>query len=152
MNFSMQYRSPFGVLSLFANEHALERIAFGQETSEKNANPVLTEVKNQLDEYFEGKRTRFELPLQPKGTAFQHLVWKQLQTIPMGQTCAYSELAQQIGRDQAARAVGLANNRNPIPIVIPCHRVIGKHGDLVGYAGGLDMKRKLLEFESLLVS
>jgi methylated-DNA-[protein]-cysteine S-methyltransferase len=101
----------------------------------------------QLEEYFAGRRTVFDLPLAPAGTAFQQQVWAALREIPYGRTVSYGELADRIGRPTAARAVGLANGRNPIGIIVPCHRVIGSSGDLTGYGGGLDRKRHLLAFE-----
>ena len=101
----------------------------------------------QLGEYFAGERTRFELPIDPQGTPFQHRVWDALQEIPYGETITYAELAARVGRAGAARAAGLANGSNPLSIVIPCHRVVGHAGGLTGYAGGLDVKRRLLEHE-----
>jgi methylated-DNA-[protein]-cysteine S-methyltransferase len=105
------------------------------------------EVERQLREYFEGKRTAFDLHLHPKGTPFQLAVWKALMKIPYGATCSYGDIAKAIGRPQAVRAVGLANGRNPLPIVVPCHRVIGADGKLVGYGGGLTVKQALLDRE-----
>ena len=105
-------------------------------------------VTQQLDEYFRGVRTRFDLPLRLEGTPFQVAVWSALLEIPYGQTWSYSELAAWIGHPRAARAVGAANGQNPISIVIPCHRLIGRDGDLTGYGGGLDRKRSLLDLES----
>lgn len=102
----------------------------------------------QLVEYFEGARTEFELPLALHGTPFQLTVWRALRTIPYGETISYGQLADRIGRPTASRAVGLANGKNPISIVVPCHRVIGSTGGLTGYGGGLDRKRMLLNFES----
>jgi methylated-DNA-[protein]-cysteine S-methyltransferase len=107
----------------------------------------LKEAKNQLEEYFNSKRTKFNLPLSPKGTAFQKKVWDELLKIPYGKTTTYGEIASKIGNKNASRAVGGANNKNPIPIFIPCHRVIGKSGNLTGYALGLDIKEKLLKLE-----
>jgi methylated-DNA-[protein]-cysteine S-methyltransferase len=102
----------------------------------------------QLSDYFAGQLTEFELPLAPSGTAFQRQVWAALQTIPYGQTWSYAQLAEKLGRPTAVRAVGLANGKNPIALVIPCHRVIGSDGSLTGYGGGLDRKRFLLDLES----
>ena len=107
------------------------------------------QVKQQLQEYFAGKRQNFDLPLSPQGTEFQCQVWRQLQTIPYGQTCSYSELAQAIQRPKAVRAVGAANGQNPIPVIIPCHRVIGSNGKLTGFGGGLDVKEHLLQLEGI---
>lgn len=118
---------------------------FTEAVTEKT--PVLAETERQLNEYFAGLRSRFDLPLKPEGTAFFQSVWKELQEIPYGETRSYGEIAKSIGKPTAARAVGMANHHNPIMIVIPCHRVIGADGKLVGYAGGLDIKRRLLALE-----
>ena len=125
----------------FARETAVE------EALEYKTTPVLQEAKRQLEEYFAGKRTVFDLPLNPTGTVFQKQVWAQLQQIPYGETRSYSQIATAIGNPKASRAVGGANNKNPIGIIVPCHRVIGANGALVGYAGGLDLKEKLLQLE-----
>ena len=109
---------------------------------------VVAETAAQLREYFAGKRTEFDLPLAPEGTAFQKRVWKGLQAIPYGETISYAELARRIGNPKAMRAVGSANGRNQIPIVIPCHRVIASDGTLGGFGGGLDVKQRLLDLES----
>ncbi|HEU4948860.1 MAG TPA: methylated-DNA--[protein]-cysteine S-methyltransferase [Kribbella sp.] len=108
---------------------------------------LLPEVAIQLTEYFAGRRTRFDLPLKLIGTPFQLQVWAALQEIPYGETTTYGELAQSLGKPQAARAVGLANGKNPIGIIIPCHRVVGSTGSLTGYGGGLERKRQLLQHE-----
>ncbi len=104
-------------------------------------------VMAQLEEYFAGRRREFDLPLAPEGTPFQHAVWQALTRIPYGETISYGELARRIGNPQASRAVGLANGANPLPIVVPCHRVIGADGSLTGFGGGLEIKRKLLALE-----
>ncbi|MCA8974064.1 MAG: methylated-DNA--[protein]-cysteine S-methyltransferase [Planctomycetes bacterium] len=104
-------------------------------------------ARRQLAEYFAGRRREFELPLAPRGTPFQLEVWAALRTIPFGSTCSYADIAARIGRPNAVRAVGAANGRNPIAIIVPCHRVIGRDGSLTGYAGGLDRKRRLLQHE-----
>jgi methylated-DNA-[protein]-cysteine S-methyltransferase len=104
-------------------------------------------VKAQLRDYFEGRLTEFDLPLNPRGTAFQMRVWEKLCGIPFGETISYAELARRIGNPNASRAVGMANSRNPVSIIVPCHRVIGADNSLTGYAGGLDRKRALLEHE-----
>ncbi len=114
------------------------------------ADAVTDEAARQLEAYFAGKRKQFDLPLNPTGTAFQQAVWRGLQTIPYGETRSYRQVAQLVGNAGASRAVGMANNKNPILIVIPCHRVIGSDGALVGYAGGLEVKKKLLALESRL--
>lgn len=109
---------------------------------------AFAEVLAQLDDYFEGRRTAFELPLAPRGTAFQRRVWGALAAIPYGTTTTYAAIAQSIGQPRAVRAVGAANGKNPLSIVVPCHRVIGKDGTLTGYAGGIPSKRRLLELET----
>ncbi len=109
--------------------------------------PLLKEAQKQLEEYLAGERKTFELPLNPKGTKFMKEVWTALQEIPYGETKTYGEIAKKVGNPKAARAVGMANHRNPIPIIIPCHRVIGSNGKLVGYALGMDKKQYLLEWE-----
>ena len=102
----------------------------------------------QLEEYFSGERKTFDLKLNPQGTDFQKQVWKRLEKIPFGQTKYYGQIAQEIGNPKASRAIGMANNKNPIPIIIPCHRVIGKNGTLTGFASGLDVKQQLLNIEN----
>lgn len=113
---------------------------------------LLADVARQLDEYLAGERTTFDVPIEPQGTEFQQAVWAALCEIPYGTTATYGELADRIGRPGAARAVGLANNRNPIAIIVPCHRVIGAGGKLVGYGGGLDLKARLLVLEGSLAA
>ena len=110
--------------------------------------PLLKKASEQINEYFSGKRETFDLPLNPEGTEFMKKVWKQLLNIPYGETKTYKQIATEIGNEKAARAVGMANNKNPIPIIIPCHRVIGSNKKLVGYALGLDVKEKLLKLEA----
>ena len=110
--------------------------------------PVLVEAKRQLDEHFAGERTDFDLPLAPVGTAFQRRVWEELRRIPYGTTTTYGEVAARLGDPKCVRAVGLANGRNPIALVVPCHRVIGSDGKLRGYAGGIERKQRLLALES----
>ncbi|MBU3160256.1 methylated-DNA--[protein]-cysteine S-methyltransferase [Clostridium frigoris] len=112
-----------------------------------NETVLLKGANRQLQEYFSGKRKVFDLPLAPSGTEFQQKVWHALREIPYGKTNSYKDIAKNIGNIKAARAVGMANNKNPILIFIPCHRVIGSNGKLVGYAGGLDVKEKLLNIE-----
>lgn len=111
--------------------------------------PLLREAKAQLDAYFAGRLKDFSLPLAPAGTAFQKKIWGLLQEIPYGTTRTYGEIAVSAGDAKACRAVGMANNRNPLPILIPCHRVVGANGNLVGYGGGLDIKLKLLQLEGI---
>ena len=140
--------SPIGPLTL-ADETdcgALTAIRFGDEGGADDS-PVLVRAQRQLEEYFRGERTRFDLPLQPKGTPFQLAVWRALTEIPYGETASYGDIARAVSRPKAFRAVGMANHCNPIPIIVPCHRVIGSDGRLTGYAGGLEIKRALLELE-----
>ncbi len=148
--------SPVGELRIVERDGALRNIDFtpfpasdGQPRGGRDdAHPVLAEAARQLAAYFAGELTEFDLPLAPQGTDFQQRVWKELQTIDHGETATYGEIAARIGMTSAAsRAVGLANGRNPIPIVIPCHRVIGANGTLTGYAGGVKRKQILLDLE-----
>lgn len=129
--------------------HFMDKIDSAGEKGVINS-PVINETIKQLTEYFEGKREDFNLPLAPEGTPFQKKVWKALQEIPYGETRSYQDIAVAVGNPKGCRAVGMANNRNPIPIIIPCHRVIGKNGKMVGYGGGLDKKMKLLKLEGIL--
>ena len=143
----MTIETPVGPLhASFNTAGALTELKFGSSGDHSNGagNPVLA---RQLSEYFEGKRTTFDLPLDPDGTPFQKRVWAELTRIPFGETISYRELARRVGSDGAARAVGRANSTNPIAIVVPCHRVIGADGSLTGYAYGVEMKRSLLDFE-----
>ncbi|MEQ1948958.1 MAG: methylated-DNA--[protein]-cysteine S-methyltransferase [Bryobacteraceae bacterium] len=114
----------------------------------ESARGPVAEAMRQLREYFAGRRTEFDLPLAPEGTTFQKSVWRKLQDIPYGETISYGELAKWVGNPKASRAVGSANGKNPLPIVIPCHRVIGANGTLTGFGGGLPTKKVLLELES----
>ena len=116
------------------------------------AHPVLKQTVKELQEYFDGKRTSFTIPLQPEGTGFQQEVWRQIARIPFGETTTYSELARRAGAPEAVRAAGTATGSNPISVIIPCHRVIGKDGALRGFAGGLDRKKYLLGIEAEAVS
>jgi methylated-DNA-[protein]-cysteine S-methyltransferase len=113
------------------------------------AHPVLVQAEREFNEYFAGARRHFEVPLDPQGTAFQHAVWQLLRGIPMGALCSYGDIAQRLGRPAAARAVGAAVGRNPISIIVPCHRVLGRDGSLTGYAGGLPRKEALLRHEGV---
>jgi methylated-DNA-[protein]-cysteine S-methyltransferase len=142
--------TPLGSLQLIARDGLLERIAFpGTHVERLPAQdaPVLSRTVAQLGEYFAGRRRVFDLPLAAAGTAFQETVWAALAAIPFGETRSYGDLARDLGRPRAVRAVGAANGRNPLPIVVPCHRVIGADGSLTGYAGGMARKRWLLELE-----
>jgi methylated-DNA-[protein]-cysteine S-methyltransferase len=138
------FESPVGPLTIRVNdEGALEEIWFGIRPGHRPSDLVV----DQVNEYFAGRRRDFDLPLAPRGTAFQLACWNELQRIPYGDTISYSELARRISRPNAVRAVGAANGANPIPIIIPCHRVIGANGTLTGYGGGLHIKRALLALE-----
>jgi methylated-DNA-[protein]-cysteine S-methyltransferase len=128
-----------------------DRAKWVEDDGPRRASEWLTEARRQLTEYFAGSRTTFELPLDPSGTAFQHRVWEALRAIPYGTTTSYGELARRLGDVRATRAVGAANGRNPISIVVPCHRVVGAKGELTGFGGGLDRKRWLLEHEGALM-
>ncbi len=145
--------SPVGGLLIAGTARGLTRIDFrgpdspGPDPSWERSHTPFVEAARQLAEYFDGTRRRFELALAPAGTPFQLAVWKALQDIPYGETRTYADVARRIGRPVAVRAVGLANGRNPLPIVVPCHRVIGKDGSLTGYGGGLPIKRALLDLE-----
>lgn len=147
MIYTTAYQSPLAPMIIKADDEALLSLAFGS-TEEKDQSPILDQVKRELDEYWDGKRTVFSVPLNAVGTPFQQKVWQALLTIGYGETRSYGEIAAQIGNPKACRAVGMANNRNPISIIIPCHRVIGSDGRLVGYGGGLDKKVWLLDFEA----
>jgi methylated-DNA-[protein]-cysteine S-methyltransferase len=143
------YHSPIGIIEISGNETGLTALNF---VSRKPAgaappHPSLQPAVVQLEEYFRGERSQFSIPLATGGTAFQQEVWRQLVRIPYGHTATYSELARAVGRPQAGRAVGQANHRNPISIIIPCHRVIGKDGSLIGYGGSLWRKEWLLAHE-----
>ncbi len=144
------YDYPIGTIGIAEEDGFISHLFLDKESHEKfeaAETPLIRKAAAQLKEYFEGQRTKFDLPLSMQGTEFQKTVWKALQTIAPGKTCSYADIALQIGSPKAVRAVGLANKRNPIPIIVPCHRVVGKDGSLTGYAGGLSMKQYLLELE-----
>ena len=149
--------TPIGALRLFADREALVGIRFpdhaGAEPPGARAmdHPVLARARRQLAEYFAGERTRFDLPLRAEGTEFQRRVWAALSGIPYGETRSYAEMAAELGRPRAVRAVGAANGRNPLPIVVPCHRVIGSDGSLTGFGGGLPTKAWLLRHERAVI-
>jgi len=149
--------SPVGVLTLAATDEGLAAILWENDrrgrvplnlVAEDARHPVLLEAERQLNEYFGGSRTAFDLPLDASGTPFQRRVWDALMSIPFGETRSYAEIARQIGSPSAVRAVGAANGRNPLSIVTPCHRVIASSGALTGFAGGLDVKARLLRLEA----
>jgi len=144
-----------GDVFLLANANALIAVDLRQRQDARydhaieQSTPVLEAVAQQLHEYFDGQRQVFDVPLEFDGTAFQQQAWRALLDVPFGETRSYSEQAQAISNPKAVRAIGLANSRNPIAIIVPCHRVIGKSGQLTGYAGGLELKRFLLQHEGL---
>jgi methylated-DNA-[protein]-cysteine S-methyltransferase len=150
-----QIKSPVGLLTLIADQTSLLAVQWEVQSLkrpptalEAQDHPVLIEAEKQLSEYFAGTRKDFDLPLKLTGTPFQNNVWRQLQKIPFGVTQTYGELAKKIGNTNASRAVGAANGKNPLSIIVPCHRVIGKTGELTGFAGGLRAKEFLLNWEA----
>lgn len=163
--YSARFPSPVGELLLTSSDAAITGIYFpgrdrkrkrGTDWVEDNgkgpAGALLARARQQLTEYFAGGRTTFDLPLEPGGTPFQRRVWDALRAIPYGTTTSYGEIARRLGDGHATRAVGAANGQNPIPIVVPCHRVIGSRGELTGFGGGLERKRWLLEHEGALMA
>lgn len=157
MNYYDFYESPYGQMLLVANDEGLAGVYFdGQKYLAQVASQwrrgaqhaTLRQAKRELAEYFGGRRKRFELALAPEGTPFQRSVWKAISTVAFGQTISYGELANKAGCPGSARAAGAATGRNPIGIIVPCHRIVGSNGSLTGYAGGLDRKRALLALES----
>lgn len=146
------YETNIGKLGIVDNGNAITQVYFANEIDIESVQVIetqlLKEAAKQLEEYFKGKRKDFNLPLEPNGTEFQKRVWEVLQTIPYGDTWSYKQVAEKIGNPRASRAVGMANNKNPIAIFIPCHRVVGANGKLVGYAGGLEIKEYLLKIEA----
>lgn len=151
----MIFESPMGPLLLVAGTFGIHKISFLSEEQIRQirpeSSPILSRLFEQLEEYFNKERTTFDLPLDPEGTEFQKKVWKELLEIPYGSTVTYSELSSRLGDKKAIRAVGKANGQNPIPIVIPCHRVVGSNNDLVGYSGGIERKRWLLKHEGAIL-
>lgn len=148
----IRYESPVGRISIADDGEHITDIFFGKpgslQTHFKDRETKLNRrAQTQLEEYFEGKRTEFDLPLKMEGTPFQVSVWEALQKIPYGETRSYRDIAEEIGNPNSYRAVGLANNKNPLSVIVPCHRVIGANGDMIGYGGGLNKKRRLLELE-----
>lgn len=148
MQYKRTYNSPIGPLYLRCSDTHIVELSFHGEASEVEAHHHLLDLAHlQLDEYFAGSRKAFTLPLLIGGTPFQKKVYEALLSIEYGQTASYEEIAMRIGNPKACRAVGMANNRNRLALLIPCHRVVGKHGSLVGYEGGLEKKAWLLDFE-----
>ncbi|CAH7028262.1 Methylated-DNA--protein-cysteine methyltransferase [Vibrio chagasii] len=150
------YDSPLGTVTLQANEQGLLGVWFETHTTkpedlgiQEDSFPIFLSVKDQLDRYFAGEAIQFDVPIAAKGTPFQQSVWHALTTIPYGETWSYAQLADAIGNPKAVRAVGLANGKNPVSVIVPCHRVIGKNGKLTGYAGGVERKQRLLAIEGI---
>jgi len=155
--FYKEIESPVGKLKLVASADALVAVLWERErpnrvrldaTTLAPQQPILLEAERQLREYFSGARTDFDLPLQPDGSEFQKKVWRALREIPFGQTRSYRDLAKAIGSSKAARAVGAANGKNPLSIIVPCHRIVGADGSLTGFAGGVETKAALLALET----
>ena len=138
---------PVGTFYICADDASVTSLTTKTLSQNDGENNITRQAAQQLSEYLSGQRTRFTLPLSPNGTAFQRSVWQQLLTVPYGSTCSYQQIAAALGKQKSVRAVGRAIGQNPIWIMIPCHRVIGKDGSLTGYAGGLSMKKALLELE-----
>ncbi|MBY0121533.1 methylated-DNA--[protein]-cysteine S-methyltransferase [Bacillus sp. S/N-304-OC-R1] len=150
--FKLDYESPVGVLEISGTHEAILSILFSEESQKSNLKSaetphVLVDCYNQLDEYFKGERYEFTFPYQFEGTDFQKSVWEALKDIPYAETGSYKDIAVSIGNEKAVRAVGSANGKNKLSIVIPCHRIIGANGKLTGYAGGLERKEWLLQHE-----
>ncbi|PMN45688.1 cysteine methyltransferase [Vibrio lentus] len=148
------YESPLGTVTLQANDEGLLGLWFEIYTTKPeelgvrdDGFPIFELVTDQLNRYFSGEVIQFSVPIAAKGTPFQQSVWQALTTIPYGKTWSYAQLADAIGNPKAVRAVGLANGKNPVSVIVPCHRVIGKNGKLTGYAGGVDRKQRLLAIE-----
>ena len=143
------YDTPVGKLCIGEEDDSITRVTWSKVPQEyiQEETELILNCKIQLEEYFAGNRKQFDLPLAPKGTDFQKRVWKALTDIPYGETRTYGEIAAAVGSPKAARAVGMANNKNPIGIIVPCHRVVGADGKLVGYAGGMEKKEWLLNLE-----
>lgn len=163
-NSTMRYTvcaSPIGPLTLVSEGTCLAAVRFarrngapdiGRDWQRDDTLPVLAQARAQLDEYFAGKRTRFDVPLKLDGTEFQQAVWRALQKVGFGRTSTYGALAAAVGRPDAARAVGAVMGANPIPIIVPCHRIIGADGTLTGFGGGIDRKTRLLQLEGVLLA
>lgn len=151
MKYYHYYESPIGKLVIVHNDRGITNLYLAHllqiEDGIQEETNLIKEAVKQLDEYFNGLRQSFDLPLAPAGTHFQQKVWQTLRNIPCGKTYSYKQIAEQIGNSKASRAIGMANNKNPILLLIPCHRVIGANGKLIGFAAGLEMKKYLLTLE-----
>lgn len=146
--YRFSYESPIGRLYIAEKNEAIVKVSFSPVMAEEKETNLIKKTYQELCEYFAGQRKSFDIPLLLEGTDFQQRVWNELIKIPYGKTVTYKDIAINCGNKKASRAVGMANNKNPIAIIIPCHRVIGSNGKLTGYAGGLDIKKKLLELEN----
>lgn len=149
MKYIYYYETILGKMGIVTEEERVVQIFFGKRRvlAEEKETQFIKQVHHQIEEYFEGKRKQFDLPMKITGTLFQKKVYNALLKIPYGETSTYEQIAKKIGSPKAYRAVGLSNGKNPIALLIPCHRVVGKNGSLTGYAGGLTRKKKLLEME-----
>lgn len=147
--YGLTWQTPLGALTVCEKKERLTAVVFGRvQTEDAEESPLLKEARRQISAYLEGRLQTFDLPYDLSGgTTFQQEVWKALTRIPYGRTATYGDIATAVGNSRAVRAVGMANHRNPLPLIIPCHRVIGKDGSLTGYAGGLHIKKFLLELE-----
>ena len=151
MKFGKIYDTSIGKINIIQEGEYIVKIGFDEELKdiEIKETKLILKTISEIKEYLEGKRKEFDIPIKLQGTKFQKKVWNELLKIPYGETCSYKDIAIRINNKKGVRAVGMANHNNPIAIIVPCHRVIGKNGKLVGYAGGIDIKSKLLEIEKL---
>ena len=151
MKFGKIYDTSIGKINIIQEGEYIVKIGFDKELKdiEIKETKLILKTISEIKEYIEGKRKKFDIPIKLQGTEFQKKVWNELLKIPYGETCSYKDIAIRINNEKGVRAVGMANHNNPIAIIVPCHRVIGKNGKLVGYAGGIDIKSKLLEIEKL---
>lgn len=149
MKYYYSYQTRICQLWICEEDHFITKVSFRKPEGSyiEKETSLIREAARQIDEYMDGERTSFNLPLNPQGTPYQKAVWNTLQKVCFGETRTYKQIAEDIGNPLSCRAVGLANNKNPIAIIIPCHRIIGSNGKLTGYAGGLDVKEKLLTLE-----
>lgn len=153
MKYIFFYDTKIGRIGIASNSDAVTNVYFSGENTpsgmELKETELIKKAGEEINEYFSGKRNNFDIPLEPEGTEFQKSVWDVLKKIPYGKTFTYKQVAEAVGNPKACRAVGMANNKNPIPLFIPCHRVIGSNGKLVGFGGGLDIKEYLLNLEKI---
>jgi methylated-DNA-[protein]-cysteine S-methyltransferase len=147
MTFSTQFSSSVGALTLEGDDRVLTRVGFGAPAAPQGDAEAVSAAAVQLEQYLAGERTEFDVDIELGGTPFERRVWDEVRAIPYGETATYAEIARRVGRPSACRAVGRANGRNPVAVIVPCHRVVGSDGSLTGYAGGIEMKRALLDLE-----